>query len=563
MNKYFRKDESGAALLFSIILISIMMGVGLTLSTIFVGKLRASIDAKNSVAAYYAADTGIEWDLYNKRIASEDFDDDNRLGIGSVFEIEDGDEGGINFTRSLGTYRGVSRAIEIINFEVEVTPTPPPGCPPVGDLTFTGVPSGQNSDTTTFLFTANASGTLDDGTPLIYAGGSGISQLSKAYDRTDVVQNILVGFIPDGVGLVCLTADITVPMRDAPPPPPPDCSDISPPLGIDWQVDSDTPTEIVVSFHEEDGRVGTFSPVSSPYSFPKQSQPYNVMLTFSMQYNGLTCTVSESIAVGAADPPKYEWTQVPVEPGFTESSGLGCGNIFVRTMGCRKENEGLTLRIYSYPVHDDVSTGWMNPARGDGVSGDRSLVAYRRYGNCGGTGTPTYKAPLYYLQCQNAGGPEPAPAAPPDYQWVRMANGSRFLPNLNEFVIDQANCSGAPLLENRLTCDESTLGKKIASHNIPYAREASPMFKDYGDYYHGGPVTVIDPSTVTVTGRDINFCTNIRPLSAPNKWFIGGYNPWEVWECQAAQEVFVEVDTNRPFFARILDSLIGLFKKIF
>ncbi len=142
--KNYRKNESGVVLLFSIILISIMLGVGLTLSSIFIGKLKASIDAKSSIGAYYAADSGIEWKLYETRVATETFS--TILNIGSEFEIEEGD----GYIRSLGTYRGVSRAIEVIDYE-EVGPTPTPEIEvsptPTSEVTVTPPPPPACRDT--------------------------------------------------------------------------------------------------------------------------------------------------------------------------------------------------------------------------------------------------------------------------------------------------------------------------------------------------------------------------------------------------------------------------------
>lgn len=115
-------------MIFAILLIGIILSIGLALSTIFINKLRTSVDARNSVPAYFAADSGIEWFLFSTVKGTPQAMP--VFGIGSEFEITEETEEEV---RSLGTFRGVSRAIEV-DFgafaSTSATPTPTPAPPP-------------------------------------------------------------------------------------------------------------------------------------------------------------------------------------------------------------------------------------------------------------------------------------------------------------------------------------------------------------------------------------------------------------------------------------------------
>lgn len=61
------KKNSGIAVLFAILVLGIILSTTLALSVIFIPKIRLSFDVKNSPSAIHAADTGVEWCLYNFR----------------------------------------------------------------------------------------------------------------------------------------------------------------------------------------------------------------------------------------------------------------------------------------------------------------------------------------------------------------------------------------------------------------------------------------------------------------------------------------------------------------
>lgn len=103
------RDESGVAILFSIILISITLSAAFTLSLIFTPKIRSSAQTVNSTGAFYAADTGVEWCLYvNRKSAAPS----PILNNGATFTITPATCATFPMT-AIGTYREVTRALEV------------------------------------------------------------------------------------------------------------------------------------------------------------------------------------------------------------------------------------------------------------------------------------------------------------------------------------------------------------------------------------------------------------------------------------------------------------------
>lgn len=63
-NLFFKK-YSGQIFLMSILVLSGVMASALFLMSIFIKDFRQSIETSESVKAFYAADAGMEWQIYN------------------------------------------------------------------------------------------------------------------------------------------------------------------------------------------------------------------------------------------------------------------------------------------------------------------------------------------------------------------------------------------------------------------------------------------------------------------------------------------------------------------
>jgi hypothetical protein len=115
-----KKDQSGIISVFAVILVGAILAIGLTLSAIFIPKIKSSAEIKNSSAAAYAAESVLEWCLYINRIVP---------AAGSIAQpVMSNGAAYINgltnagFTESdcstpaikaIGTYRGVTRSFQI------------------------------------------------------------------------------------------------------------------------------------------------------------------------------------------------------------------------------------------------------------------------------------------------------------------------------------------------------------------------------------------------------------------------------------------------------------------
>jgi len=59
--------QKGSVLIFSVLMLGVILTITLSLANSILPRLRSSSDALSSVAAIYAADSGVEWCLYTQR----------------------------------------------------------------------------------------------------------------------------------------------------------------------------------------------------------------------------------------------------------------------------------------------------------------------------------------------------------------------------------------------------------------------------------------------------------------------------------------------------------------
>jgi len=120
----FKNYQKGVSLYLALMIMFILLAIGLGVSLIIVSQMKMIRGMGDSVIAFYAADTGIERALYEKRVNNIDWS-----GFGTV--------GGADYTvdyivgppatwkskGSFGSFAKVKRAIEIT---IPSTPPPPP-----------------------------------------------------------------------------------------------------------------------------------------------------------------------------------------------------------------------------------------------------------------------------------------------------------------------------------------------------------------------------------------------------------------------------------------------------
>jgi len=137
----FLISQRGVSIYLALIIMVVLLGIGLGLSSILIGQIKMMRGMGYSVVAFYAADTGIEKELFYKNYRTQplpysdsDFLDLNNPPSGGVtncpedlqdlgdacykITILEGDQdncpSGVNWcVRSLGFYKGTRRAVEI------------------------------------------------------------------------------------------------------------------------------------------------------------------------------------------------------------------------------------------------------------------------------------------------------------------------------------------------------------------------------------------------------------------------------------------------------------------
>ncbi len=112
-----QKNESGVSLIFTVLFLAMVLSTGLGIANLMLKEIKISSNIGYSVPAFYAAETGIEKVLYMDRIAGEDLEDyekDETLdGAGSDFHVEVTEIGPPIKIKSVGTYNGVKRGVEV------------------------------------------------------------------------------------------------------------------------------------------------------------------------------------------------------------------------------------------------------------------------------------------------------------------------------------------------------------------------------------------------------------------------------------------------------------------
>jgi hypothetical protein len=121
MNHLLR--QRGSIIIYAMLTMSAMLAIGLTLSGLFIGKLKSAAGARNSTTALYVADSVVEMCLYEARNTVDE--PPMIFSNGATYEITGGPadtditddcstlgSGSFDF-RATGSYRGVRRTLEI------------------------------------------------------------------------------------------------------------------------------------------------------------------------------------------------------------------------------------------------------------------------------------------------------------------------------------------------------------------------------------------------------------------------------------------------------------------
>lgn len=101
--------EKGVALLLSVLLVSAVLAAAIGVTTSLIVLLQISGRVQESVTAFYAADTGLEWQLYQVRVGATSAP---VLLNGATFNTAYTPGSPLNVIKSVGTFKNTSRGIE-------------------------------------------------------------------------------------------------------------------------------------------------------------------------------------------------------------------------------------------------------------------------------------------------------------------------------------------------------------------------------------------------------------------------------------------------------------------
>jgi hypothetical protein len=113
---FFTKSESGVSLIFTVLFLTVILSTGLGIANLMLKEIKISSNIGYSVPAYYAAEAGIEKILYMDRKGggvSEGDKGNENLSVGSKFETEVTQIDPEITIKSVGTYNGVKRGVEV------------------------------------------------------------------------------------------------------------------------------------------------------------------------------------------------------------------------------------------------------------------------------------------------------------------------------------------------------------------------------------------------------------------------------------------------------------------
>lgn len=108
------ESQKGIALYIALVIMAFLLAIGLGLSVIISGQLGMIRDVGNSVVALYAADTGIEHALYNRRKLFNTSDITDQITSQITYSVIRQEEAGLKeWWESSGTFANETRAIRI------------------------------------------------------------------------------------------------------------------------------------------------------------------------------------------------------------------------------------------------------------------------------------------------------------------------------------------------------------------------------------------------------------------------------------------------------------------
>jgi len=110
--------RQGSAIILTVTVLGLVLAMALTVSAVLLAELNINADMSDSLTAIYAADSGMEWALYEIRQQNIDTPQmpslviTNTSGEDSIAQVISFTAGGTTTIKSIGNYRDAYRAFQ-------------------------------------------------------------------------------------------------------------------------------------------------------------------------------------------------------------------------------------------------------------------------------------------------------------------------------------------------------------------------------------------------------------------------------------------------------------------
>ena len=110
--KNHKNNQKGVSLLLTLLIMAAVLSIAFGLSKLSLGEIKISRDVGRSLIAYYAAEAGVECQMYDDRIGGLDCSH-VCLEPGICYDVEVSGETPNRTIESNGSYQDITRAVEL------------------------------------------------------------------------------------------------------------------------------------------------------------------------------------------------------------------------------------------------------------------------------------------------------------------------------------------------------------------------------------------------------------------------------------------------------------------
>ncbi len=113
-----KNRQKGVSLLITLLVMSALLSIAIGLSGLSIGEIQLARESPSSLVAFYAAESGVEWAMYQDRangMASQSYSDYNfclNPSVGICYSVTASGTSPTRSIQSKGSFRNTVRSIE-------------------------------------------------------------------------------------------------------------------------------------------------------------------------------------------------------------------------------------------------------------------------------------------------------------------------------------------------------------------------------------------------------------------------------------------------------------------